>query len=257
MIYDKFTVVMLSAINSMDADSTNAIIAKYILENRDKVKDIGIKELAERTHVGTGSISRFCRAIGLFDFFELKALINDFNPSIDDKLNDMPFDERMVAWHKKVSDSISKDMLKVNQKKISLLCKDIEKYDKVSAFGLLKAESAAINLQVDLMPFHKQIYTAVSIADQFSHIVSSDENTLIIIFSYTGSYFDYSDVRAHVSDLKKPKIWMICSTDTELPPFVNDTIRFNSSHELCTHPYQLEAIESMIALEYTSLYFSK
>ena len=75
MIYGKLPVVFLSVIASEKSGSTNSSIASYILEHMDEVKDTGIKELARRCHVGTGSVSRFCRDIGLRDFVELRELL--------------------------------------------------------------------------------------------------------------------------------------------------------------------------------------
>lgn len=76
MIYGKLPVVFLSVIASEKSGSTNSIIADYILNHMDEVKNLGIKEIAERCHVGTGSVSRFCKDIGLQDFVELRELLS-------------------------------------------------------------------------------------------------------------------------------------------------------------------------------------
>ena len=75
MIYGKLPVVFLSVMATEKKGSTNSVIASYILEHMEDMRDLGIKELAARCHVGLGSVSRFCREIGLQDFVELKELL--------------------------------------------------------------------------------------------------------------------------------------------------------------------------------------
>ena len=50
---------------------------------------------------------------------------------------------------------------------------------------------------------------------------------------------------------------MICGTERELPWFVNDAIRFASDASQRSHPFQLEAVESLIVQEYARLFPGK
>ncbi|WRK52849.1 hypothetical protein SD457_21900 [Coprobacillaceae bacterium CR2/5/TPMF4] len=79
---------------------------------------------------------------------------------------------------------------------IADLCDDIYKYQRVAIFGLLKAGAVSLNLQGDLLMLRKQVYTNISYQQQMEYIMSANEDDLIIIFSYTGSYFDYQEIRA-------------------------------------------------------------
>ena len=118
-------------------------------------------------------------------------------------------------------------------------------------FGLLKAGSVAINLQGDLLMLGKQVYTNISYTQQMQYILTADENDLIIVFSYTGSYFDYQDLRALKKRLNAPKIWMISSNKKKYPSFVNEIISFKSLQDQSSHPYQLQFVASLIAQEYS------
>jgi len=75
MIYEKLPVVLLSELATEKSDSTNHVIADYVLTHQKEIKEMGIKELAAECHVGTGSVSRFVRDIGLKDFTELKNIL--------------------------------------------------------------------------------------------------------------------------------------------------------------------------------------
>ena len=254
MIYDKIPVVFLSTLASEKNDSTNKIIAEYILAHQNEIQGISIKELAAACHVGTGSISRFVRDIGLNDFSELKMLLADTFYRFDqaDEEKDLRQDQ-IVHISRAVEHALSSvDMLKVQK-----LAKDIHDYEHVYACGMLKAQNAAVDLQVDMRMLGKHVSTNVAYADQIDHILHADKKDLIIIFSFTGSYFDYQSFRAKERHLLLPKIWMICGTQKELPWFVNDAIRFASDGSQRSHPFQLEAVESLIVQEYARLFPGK
>lgn len=252
MIYDKLPVVLLSTLASEKNDSTNHIIASYILENSVRLRDMGIKDLADACHVGTGSVSRFCREIGLRDFAELRKIIAAENDAF--QVPDNGDDDLYRFWAEHVSLSIKEAAMSLDRQKIQALCKDILDYDKVLAYGMLKAESAAVSLQVDLQMMNKKIGTSVSFAEQTDQIIHAGKDTLIIIFSYTGSYFDAVDFRAAEKHLLLPKIWMIAGREKEYPWFIDETILFSSKQDQLSHPYQLIAAAGLIAQEYALHY---
>ena len=72
----------------------------------------------------------------------------------------------------------------------------------------------------------------------------------MIIFSYTGYYFDYPDIRTLKNKLKKPQIWLISSKQENYPDFIDHVITFDSKRDQNSHPYQLQFIASLIAQEY-------
>ena len=110
-----------------------------------------------------------------------------------------------------------------------------------------------MNLQSDLLMLGKQVYTNISYLQQIDYIVNGNQNDLIIIFSYTGSYFDYQDLRELKKKLYAPKIWMISSNKEHYPDFVDEIISFESLQDQGSHPYQLQFVGSLIAQEYAKL----
>lgn len=251
MIYGKLPVVFLSTIASEKNGSTNCIIATYILEHLDEVKDMGIKDLAKKCHVAISSISRFCKEIGLRDFVELRELLSSTDLYFEEQSNSQSLHQRIADYGKKINESIQMVQNSIDVNQLIKLCDDIKKFKRVGVFGLLKAGSVAINLQGDLLMLGKQVYTNISYTQQIQYIVTADENDLIIIFSYTGSYFDYQDLRALKKKLKAPKIWMISGVQKEYPFFVDEVISFQSLQDQTSHPYQLQFIASLIAQEYS------
>lgn len=250
MIYDKLHVIFLSVLASEKNHSTNSVIAEYILKNYDKIKNIGIQELALRCNVGTSSISRFCRDIGLRDFIELKELISSTSLNFQ-KISSI--EEINDTYSNYICESIKSVSNSIDISKITKLCEDIKKYNNVAVFGLLKAGCAAISLQTDLLLQGKNVYTNIVYNQQMEYIMNSNEENLIIIFSYTGSYFEYTDLRVLSKKLKKPKVWFIGGNIIKNYDFINEYITFESKQTQLSHPYQLQYISGMISQLYATV----
>lgn len=254
MIYDKLSIIFLSIIASEKKDSTNSQIATYILNHRCQLKNIGIKEMAAECNVAISSISRFCKEIGLRDFAELKNLLISTNLHFEKLSTLNSNNERLYEYKEKVNDSIKMVVDSIDMENIVKLCDDIYNYQNIAIFGLLKAGGVALNLQCDLLMLGKQTYTNISYLQQIQYLLNADDKTLIIIFSYTGSYFDYHDTRILKKFIKNPKIWLISSCKKNYLPSIINYITFNSLHDQASHPYQLQFIAGLIAQEYSQRY---
>lgn len=251
MIYDKLPIVFLSTIVSEKNGSTNCVIATYILEHLEDMQNMGIKDIAKKCNVAVSSISRFCKEVGLKDFVELKELLLSTNLYFEEQSKSLSLHERIEDYGNKIAESIQMVKNTIDRQQLIKLCDDINKYKRIGVFGLLKAGSVVINLQVDLLMLGKQVYTNISYTQQMQYILTADKNDLIIIFSYTGSHFDYQDLRALKKKLNAPKIWMISSNKKNYPSFVDEIISFESLQDQSSHPYQLQFIASLIAQEYS------
>ena len=83
MLYGKLIVVALGTIASEPQGSANQVIAQYIMEHLQEIRQISLAQLARACRVGTGSVSRFCREIGLENFAELKELLTTVEPTLE------------------------------------------------------------------------------------------------------------------------------------------------------------------------------
>lgn len=77
---------LFSVINTELPASIDYQIAKYLLENIQIIDISSTTSLAEQCNVSKASISRFCKKIGLNDFFELRAQIFNFKRDASRKL---------------------------------------------------------------------------------------------------------------------------------------------------------------------------
>lgn len=250
MIYRKLAVVLLSVVSTEPAGSTNAVIAEYLLTHRSEAAAMGVRQLAEACAVGAGSISRFCREVGLAGYTELQSALAEEA----DVFERVQGPDAHRQWAREAAGALGKAALSVSQAKLAELAREVRAHERVSAFGLLKAEAAALCLQTDLLLLGKRAHTGVSYADQMAHILSAPADELTIVFSYTGDYFGYRALtQDEVRHLRKREIWMVCPRGVELPDFVSDVVPFDSDGSQLGHPFQLETVAGLLAQEYAAL----
>lgn len=251
MYWDKLKIVFLSELVSSNDGSTNCQIASYILSHIYEVKQYTISELAKKCHVANSSISRFCKEIGLNDFVELKELINSTSFNFELYSNHKNIDIRSVDFIGRVKESLDLVEKSLNYEGINNLVKDIYDYEKIAIFGLLKAETVAMNLQSDLLMLGKVALTKVPFKEQIEYLKNTTNKDLIIIFSYTGIYFEHTFKQGIQKNKAKPKIYFVTSDfhSTSNKHF-DEVICFKSLQDYASHPFQLQLIGSLIAQNY-------
>ena len=255
MSYWKLPIVFLSEIISSRADSINGYIASYILGHMNELQECSLRELSGKINVSPSSLSRFCRDIGLHDFSELKELSIDKSHQFllqSTAIDPSQIKEEFVTA---VEDSLQMVRTSVDMDKIRQLSLDIQSYEHVAVFGVLKSEGVAMNLQADLVLQGKHVITKLPYSEQLDYLEGADEKNLIIIFSFKGVYFDYGfplDIKNPKN--KKPKIWFITSNpNAEASQLYDEVIWFRSDQQPSSHPYQLQLIADLIAQQYGHL----
>ena len=251
VIYGKLPALFLSAVSSEKNGSINSAIAGYILGHLEAVREMGIQELAGACHVSAASVSRFCKEVGFQSYAELRHVLEttqlDFNSLFP---RETP-EGRRGKVAQEISSSIQAAGQGVDMAKLRQLCREMRQYRRVAAFGILKAETAAICLQCDLLMQGKRIYTNVSFPQQMEYLFQAGEEDLILLFSWTGSYFEYQDLRGREEALRAPRIWMVSGLDKPFPPYVDQVLLYPSQGGHLGHPFQLLTVASLIAQEYS------
>lgn len=251
MIYEKLPVSFLMALASEKAGSATSAIARTLLENLDAARGMNIKELAALCHTAPSSISRFCREVGFEGYAELREALETVRMRYERPSASSDPRRRAEDYLQKVAGSL-RDAAGADLAKVRRLCEEIARYPRVAAFGLLKAEAAAIGLQCDLLMLGRQIRTSVSYGEQLQYIASAGADDLILLFSCTGSYFEYQELGLMREKLMLPHIWMVSGEEKPREEYIDGVILYRS-HAQAGHPYQLQFIAGLIAQEYAAM----
>lgn len=255
MLYGKLVVALLSTVSKEKSGSTNRHIAKYLLEHLHEPELISVHTLADACNVGVGSISRFCREIGLRDFSELRALAGSL-PGSGEKDQRETFEQRALscfqAAEQTMVSSLGGILTLENRRIISGLCEDIHAYQHVSAYGMLRSESVVLNFQNEMIAYGKYIDTTLSFKQQIEAIEQAGKDDLILIFSNEGVYFDYQYPNGYADRFQAPRIYMITAGNKMFPPCVDRVLRISGGGQ--THPYHFQILADIIAAEYAHRY---
>jgi DNA-binding MurR/RpiR family transcriptional regulator len=256
MLYSKLPVVLLSTLANQPESSTNCHIAKYLLVHMDEIQTISISELAADCSVSNSSISRFCREIGLSDFTELKELLSTSYRTYEMVSMESHARNRLMSYADQSASAVRLVAQTLDLKKVHHLCRDIDHYENIYLFGLMKAGSVAANLHSDLLMLGKVTNCKLPYEQQIECITQADKNDLILIFSYTGTYFEYSSIYSTLAfSTNKPRIYMITGNTAMKPDrILYDVITFASPQTPVAHPCQLQAAAEIIAQEYAYMH---
>lgn len=246
MKYQKLPVLLSGVLYGSRPDSPEAIITQYLLDHMHD-PDLSIAETAKQCHVGLATVSRYVRNIGFESFIALR----DSMVMEGEGFETIEEDDIVTQMCMYNARAVQQCLRAVDMKQVEQLCQAIDDSERIAVFGLLKGEAAAMILCADLNTLGKQAYTTVSLADQMTYITDSQKDDLIILFSATCAYFEYSDIRRISALLANRNIWMIGSGTG--PSFISHRITFDSGNIPLSHPSQLMAISQLIAQKYAKI----
>ena len=248
--YGKLPVVLLSEIAAAKEDTYRCRIASYLLSRINE--KVTADEIARDCFVSKSAVSRFCREIGLEDFDELREIVMEADRPFDFIGEKYDTSSRADIVVQKAADAMRQAVKTLDYPALDRLTSDVVKAKRVACFGLLKAETAAINLQCDLTMLGFRTVTKVAYKDQMDFLSQSEEEDLILVFSYQGIFFDY-DLPPEIRKAKG-KIWVITGNPASREqlmkkPMIHDVLTFDSSLDFLSHPYQLLVVSGIIAQE--------
>jgi DNA-binding MurR/RpiR family transcriptional regulator len=229
---------LLFILNQKPEGSTFYSIAMTLLLNIDHLESFSIETISRLCNVSNSSVSRFCRKIGYEDFFDFKyCLLHDvsndlYRSELNSRLldNSMDFSEYRQLYMNEISRCYSAVLDNINLDEVDRLARDIMTYQKVIAMGLLHSEYACLTLQAKMIKLGKIIITLIDTDAQYDYLRnSSDENSLILIFSITGNYlhntlFKAKNKKSHIKDTKAKVVLLTNNKDFEYPDLVDEII---------------------------------
>lgn len=252
--YGKLPIVLLSELAARKEDSNNCRIARYLLDRLDHLEETSVELLAEECFVSKSTVSRFCRDIGLEDFSELRDLLRQTEKTFTLYGKSLPPKAQGLDFCQRVNESLTLAANTMDYEALDRLAAELCQAHRAAVFGLLKAETAAINLQSDLVMLGKNTVTKVSFREQMDFLAAAQRSDLVIIFSYTGIYFDYGLPQDILR--KGQKVWLVTGSPDIRERFAakglptHRLLTFQSKQDFASHPYQLQMAASLIAQRY-------
>lgn len=252
---------LLIMLNDSDPKSTDYHITFTLLMNFYLLSTLSIGEVAKLCTVSKSTISKFIRNIGYEDYADFKSAAPfkenkfgfdlNYNQNIAEYIESNGLEHYInILYNDLISAKSSIDM-----SKIEALAKDLLAYQKVISFGLLFSEIGAIDLQWKLAYNGKFIITNMSDIKQKDLLDRATEDTLIIIYSNSGSYIQ----KYQLSEFQEPKDFshlkaklVLITSNKKMTnyPGIDLCICYGHTSSVQTHSILYPLINDMIVMKY-------
>lgn len=155
-------------------------IADYIVQYKNTIHNINIRELAEHTHSSTSTITRFCRKINCESFVDFKIrLSREFEKPVDE-------DNCFSKVRNLYNDIVNSTADMIQQENIETVVNLIKKAKRVQVYGLGSSGLSALEFKYRLMRMN---ITIDAMTDSHMMIMSASllqESDLVIGLSNSG-----------------------------------------------------------------------
>lgn len=251
---DRLYIILLGIIQSEPNHSIDCQIANYLLEHIQDLSEVTSTSLAASCKVSKSSISRFCRRIGFHDFHELKYMLHNYttNTTKFNFENHSHQEKHLLQYIDTIAYHIQQLTNTIDFAVLDEITEDIYRYTNVIIAGNLQANSVCLNLQLNLFSSGKIVQAKIKFSELSELILNAKENTLILVLSSTGSFFErlYQEGLAPFQHTI-PKIYLItASAHLRRYPFIYKTIHLHAPSDFASGSLQLEIIANCLAMEY-------
>ncbi|MCV3296381.1 MAG: MurR/RpiR family transcriptional regulator [Oenococcus sp.] len=177
-------------------NNSEITIANYVLQNKDKVLDMSIQELAKATYTSTSTIVRLCRKIGLKGYQQFKITLS---ANLQDKFEEIASVNADFPFTNQDSNlDISKKILELSRESMEstyqLLSNEalantvqmILQGKRVAIFASGDTYIDALAFQNDLMKIHLNMLMSTIPSEDLQLALTLDKNDCAIIISYSG-----------------------------------------------------------------------
>lgn len=208
-----FTYTQVNSLNE-----TEAHVYNYIMQNKEKVLDESIRELASNTHVSTATIVRFCKKMGCVGFLEFKYKLKD---SITTEEHEEQIEESSFV------DFINHIKTQEYLESVKRTAEHIKQADSFYTLGLGGHEAYAKHMA---RSFSHIGYHCFGITDRYypmPHVLEGQSSVIIMVYDKLIEKFLFDEIRKYKE--KNYTIIMISSEDIAVMKHLCDEVIYVSN----------------------------
>ena len=196
-------ITLLGLINTTSFHSTNHQIARYVLENLERVEYLSEPDLARACSVSKSSVNRFCKELGYPGFAQFQADVLRFNrrhafkyvlpPAAPDEplpAAPAPDDPTLLGRYcAAVARTAARLAANVSDETLRGLARDLDAYERVIVMGEMQSGDVAQMFQHNLFEAGRVVTASVYAKEQRELVSNLEPGTLVIVFSLFGRFF--------------------------------------------------------------------
>ena len=241
---------MLHYINTENSENTNAKISEFVISNLRNLETLSITDFAEQSFVSPATITRYIQALGFENFASFKKYFGmvsrgskqsffKLSPHTTDQLFNNPTDF-LSEYIDEIYSALSDTVKTLDYAEIDQLIDRILSTKNVAILAYSDANVVAKDIQLGFLVMGKIIQIAETEVKLFDIIQNFDNDSLVIILSNYGNFFQH--FRKSYLALLEKKTPIICVTQnySTMDTFVFDnTIYLNSKRYLNVGNYPM------------------
>lgn len=252
----KIRASLVAVMNSEETNSTYYRIAKYLLQNNYIVNHVSMDDVAKNCYCAKSTVSRFCRQIGYENYYELNQDLYTSTTKSQDK-----YDKYLLDDFENTKDIFFKDLINsildaknsITKKSVFTLVSLIKEYNEIGIFGNLQSQTIAQKFQNDMGLSRKIITASLLPEHQKTYIKEADQQTLIIIVSFSGQYFRQFINLHHFNKENKPHFILItCNEKMKNSKLYDDIIYLSCPDNYASRAHIMSFYLNMVAIEYAN-----
>lgn len=189
-------VLQLIEANKNEFSPAEQIVAKYIIEQPDKIIRLTTKQLAEASGASEASIIRFCKRIGINSFTDLKLAIAEKMSPEGQLLQDMSFFPHDTVGEvlEKVRDrsisAITNTYSIINELDLEKAVSVVDKARRVYVYGAGGSSVVAQDISYKLLRINIPTYISQDIHIQMMMVANIEPNDVLFVVSTSGKTKD-------------------------------------------------------------------
>jgi DNA-binding MurR/RpiR family transcriptional regulator len=243
--------------NTEQFSNSEAILASYILENKNKILSMSVQELAKETYTSTSSIVRLCRKIGLRGFADFKIEFaaqlqkhwtesNQINVNFPFDKNDS-FHEITKTLYQLSVDALNETYQKMQYKDYEKAAQLIKRAKKIAAFGAGDCYTKAVEFQGRMIKINCMVHTSHLMNEDHSLATAFTQEDCALVLSYSGeNRFTYGVVEL----LKRNKVPIIAITGDVNSPIAKRSDVILELPNRGNESYRIAPFGSYIGMEF-------
>lgn len=238
-------------------------IAAFVCTDPSRVVKLSISDLADECGVSVSTVSRFCRRLsldGYQDFrFELVRSLTNATVSNNSTTKDISLEDEVPVMISKMgslyTQAISKTISGIDTAAFSRVCDMIDAATDVHFVGTGNMLPVALSAKLQFMDVSTKFHCNLDAASQALSAALMDENSLVIIFSYSGENIASTEIARFAKASKAKVVSITRYSQSELVDYSDEILLCSvsrSAHQYSSLPLcaGLQFITDLLYTEY-------
>lgn len=238
-------------------------LASFVCADPYRVVNLSISELADQCGISVSTVSRFCRHLSLngYQDFKLELMRSLTNAAASDNsaTKDISSEDTVPAMISKMgslyTQALSKTISGIDTATFSRVCDLIDAATDVHFVGTGNMLPIALAAKLQFMDVSTKFHCNLDAASQALSAALMDENSLVIIFSYTGENITSTEIAKFAKASKAKVVSITRYSQSKLVDYSDEVLLCSvsrSAHQYSSLPLcaGLQFITDLLYTEY-------